>query len=368
MIYGYTYIDHDIQKFHKGMMYFFQKMIELDLGAYDENQLLEEWFRPLVNKSPAALLGEMMKIVAAYHDLCDNEKTEVTEAFENNQDIKEICEGNSDPKKYEHISNEAFRELLDEFFASLWIRIANKDDGINSKVVEECSTIMNHFGEFRKHSNHKTRICPFCGLNGFKPSFSPTRNAYDHYLPKAQYPFISVNFENLVPMCHDCNSDEKGADDTPFEGANRRVVYYPYDDTLACDHLEAVVIPNEVYDINELSTLLSDIDWNYDLKSNGNDDIRLTAWNDIFRLKGRYKEILIEYEQLWFSILIQDYSDFKASGKSFAEFRSELLIDLKVEFVRTERSTVHHSYINFLLNTDSIEEDLDLLTTNNSDK
>ncbi|NPD86400.1 hypothetical protein HNS38_16630 [Lentimicrobium sp. L6] len=331
----------------------------LDLSVYDENQHLEKWFRPLVNKSPAALLGEMSKIVTAYHNLKDFEKKEVIEAFENNQNIKEICKGNGNPKKYNHISNEAFRLLIDNFFASLWLRLANKEDGVNAKVIEKCSTIMSHFSDFRKHPNHITRICPFCGLNGLKPSFSPTRNSYDHYLPKAQYPFVSVNFENLVPMCHDCNSDEKGTDDTPFNGNVRRIVYYPYCDSFSDEHLDVVLSPKSEYKPDGYSTFLKDVGVDYYFTSNGIDDNRLKSWDSIFRVKGRYIEIVSDYESIWFQDLLSEYQTLKETGRTFVEIKDKLIKDMQKEVVRTERAIVHLSYLKYVLNIEDIEEDLD---------
>jgi hypothetical protein len=359
MIYSYTYIEHPIQKFNEGIMFFFRKLIDLDLPVYDDTQLLKACFKPLVDKSSVALLEKMKEITSAFHALSDDEKLQVRKAFDNNQDIENICAGDGYPQKYDDIQNEEFRALLKKFFDDIWNRISNKDDGVNEKVKAKCGTIMDHFQKFREHANHKTRICPFCGLNGFKPSFSPTRNAYDHYLPKAQYPFLSVNFKNLVPMCHDCNSDEKGTADVPFSTTGRREVYYPYDNGLTDTHFEAKVMANEDYNTIESSTLLKDIDWDYVLTSDGtDDDRRLVAWNDIFRLNERYKEILRDYETLWYEHLTKEYQKFKANGKTFAEIKVELLGDLKKEFIRTERSAVHYSYLKFILNTEGIEESL----------
>lgn len=63
------------------------------------------------------------------------------------------------------------------------------------------------------------------------------KKAYDHYLPKALYPFNSINFRNLVPACHHCNSSYKTSKDPavtpkdPARAAQRRKVFYPYSAT-----------------------------------------------------------------------------------------------------------------------------------------
>lgn len=40
--------------------------------------------------------------------------------------------------------------------------------------------------------------CPLCGIRNVK--------TLDHYLPKSRYPLLSVNPENLVPACSECNT------------------------------------------------------------------------------------------------------------------------------------------------------------------
>lgn len=44
-----------------------------------------------------------------------------------------------------------------------------------------------------------------------------TRSAFDHYLPRALYPFNSVNLMNLVPTCDKCNEKCKKTKDPLFD-------------------------------------------------------------------------------------------------------------------------------------------------------
>jgi hypothetical protein len=68
-------------------------------------------------------------------------------------------------------------------------------------------TLENHYREFVKINNNG--ICPFCGLTTLRSYEMEGHEAYDHYLPKEQYPTYSINFRNLVPTCHGCNSIHK---------------------------------------------------------------------------------------------------------------------------------------------------------------
>ena len=53
------------------------------------------------------------------------------------------------------------------------------------------------------------------------------REAYDHYLPKVLYPFNSINFRNLAPACHECNSTYKLGKDPAHNPAGRRKAFNP---------------------------------------------------------------------------------------------------------------------------------------------
>ncbi|BBA33701.1 uncharacterized protein sS8_1744 [Methylocaldum marinum] len=126
-----------------------------------------------------------------------------------------------------------------------------------------------------------TGKCPFCGLGDIKGVHHTRREAYDHYLPKALYPFNSINFRNLAPACHECNSTYKLSKDPTHNAAGRRKAFYPY--TTGASPIEITV---------ELNT--SDIDH---LKPT---DIQLTfgpaavheeieTWKEVYGIDERYK-------------------------------------------------------------------------------
>lgn len=53
--------------------------------------------------------------------------------------------------------------------------------------------------------NNSERFCPACGVR-----FSRFNGrSIDHKLPRAQYPWLSLDFSNLWVICHQCNQ-EKG--------------------------------------------------------------------------------------------------------------------------------------------------------------
>lgn len=59
-------------------------------------------------------------------------------------------------------------------------------------------------------------ICPICGIRQVK--------TLDHYLPKSQFPTLSVTPNNLIPACLECNVDKK--DDVSLDSKNVPVHLY----------------------------------------------------------------------------------------------------------------------------------------------
>ena len=72
-------------------------------------------------------------------------------------------------------------------------------------------------GDFFSKSAHVKRvdveICPYCGRSYIYYVEHPTRTnpntlvkpQIDHFLPKSEYPYLAVNYYNLIPSCTTCN-------------------------------------------------------------------------------------------------------------------------------------------------------------------
>ena len=56
-------------------------------------------------------------------------------------------------------------------------------------------------------------VCPYCGRNYVYSVDHPTKSnpntkvktELDHFLPKSEYPYLAINYYNLVPSCKTCN-------------------------------------------------------------------------------------------------------------------------------------------------------------------
>lgn len=70
------------------------------------------------------------------------------------------------------------------------------------------------------------KYCPYCnaetvyaykikashGQKGSTTSLKLVKSAFDHYFPRARYPFLAISLYNLIPACTRCNSGFKGDD------------------------------------------------------------------------------------------------------------------------------------------------------------
>jgi hypothetical protein len=129
--------------------------------------------------------------------------------------------------------------------------------------------------------SNTTGKCPFCGLGDIKGVHHTKREAYDHYLPKALYPFNSINFRNLAPACHECNSTYKLSKDPAHNAAGRRKAFYPYATGV---HKIEISITLDNSDIDRLTP--NDIKLTFGPTSNHEE---IETWKEMYGIDERYK-------------------------------------------------------------------------------
>ena len=202
--------------------------------------------------------------------LAPEERLSIKNAFDINNQIERLCNGAVAPKHLIDLPNvveSKMKPLLVKFYEDLLKR--SKVPGDKLEYYQKLSS-----------NNDDIHYCPCCGLMPFEPADSIRLEAFDHYLPKAQYPFLSVNFENLVPLCYKCNSDRKGTKD-PIEGT--RKVFYPFS-TTNDHHIEISIKIDTTKDIRNLTSK--------DLKIQlGGDAGKIDTWDWLFDIKDRYNAV-----------------------------------------------------------------------------
>lgn len=73
-------------------------------------------------------------------------------------------------------------------------------------------------------------MCPYCNIHYLEKKIYINNNSnrafhFDHFFPKSKYPFLGLNYNNLIPTCSVCNSTYKKQAD-PSD--NNVILPYPY--------------------------------------------------------------------------------------------------------------------------------------------
>lgn len=84
-------------------------------------------------------------------------------------------------------------------------------------------------------------VCPYCNRmfiatierSDTKNGWNGTRPQFDHYFNKNRYPYLAVNFYNLIPSCSSCNQYKYEHD------AYEEPLLYPYDEGLGQEYVFA---------------------------------------------------------------------------------------------------------------------------------
>ena len=200
--------------------------------------------------------------------LSDDEKKTIKDAFDTNNKIEELCNGTISPVYLDtlpEIVEKDIKPLLVEFYETLLERA--KAPGTKQDYYQKLIAA----NEFQ--------YCPCCGLSYFESGDSQDREAFDHYLPKSKYPFLCVNFKNLVPLCNKCNSDRKGTKDPIKEGSK---AFYPFSGDPHNIQIDLII------DKSKNLRVLQREDLTINLTG---DTEKIETWNRLFDIKERYNDV-----------------------------------------------------------------------------
>ena len=217
MLKVYKSISHDIYKAHNLIEYLVNEV----WCKADETPVENKLNNTLKNLYDNGRLKNFRTDVEEIYNICKsldkNEKLAFKTAFENNNKVEELCDGSIKAIALSTL-NKKLVEKIEPFFKGLYINFLGWKD-----VNEYSGNKKEYYDELNLKNGFKE--CPCCGYGDIKTFNSKGRSAYDHYLPQKHYPFSATNFDNLVPICTDCNSDEKGENDVLKYGTP---IYYPF--------------------------------------------------------------------------------------------------------------------------------------------
>lgn len=285
MINTYTLYKSPQNKLHEFVIAFFNK-IEFETSDFSEALFEKEFYENLVSRHKGILkkkLKALYEIIKVWDQI---QKTELCEAIRNSNNIKAICDGSIIPWKEEDIPVE-IRENTKTFFLKLYEDVL-KGDFFKTHYGGR----KEHYHDFKKHANNDFEYCPACGIVEMKTYEDNKTDQYDHYLPKDIYPFSSINFENLVPICIDCNSLEIKSNKDILSYTNK--VFFPFDENNNEIDIELKIKTN--------NSDFSKIEWliNYTCVNDKTDEI--DAWKEIYDIESRHSTHISGRITKWYEL------------------------------------------------------------------
>lgn len=241
-------------------------------------------YRPLIDEiNPKYILNPLSEAFKICKGLDRKQIKLLKTAVHNNNKIRELCNGDVQPVKYEQIEaiNPKLKKALKTFCDSLY------DHCIKLKPF---SSSYEDINAYYKTVVKRSSVCKCCGINRVLTQFHTHRSALDHYLPRKYYPFNSLNFKNLLPICDTCNSKYKLSEDTLFitsnqgkknESRTRTVAFYPYSRTAHDVEIDITFSKN-------FDSTIEPKDIVIELTCAGSTD-EVASWDRIFGIKENYK-------------------------------------------------------------------------------
>ena len=260
---------HEMLHYH--VMNFFDK-IEFETGEFDD-ALFGADFLVIVKRHPKILKERLKTIYKVLKTWNQDRRSALCQLIRDSNDIELICRGDYQPPIIDKNEKGVFKQLR-SVFLDLYNQVL---DGKGFKDKYKAS-LRDHFDAFSK-LNISITLCPICGIGELKKHEDKSRDQYDHYLPKALYPFSAVNFENLVPCCKECNSfDAKGEQDTIEVSSNR--FFFPYDQDHRGINLEVTLKEDDVD--------IANTEWALNFSNPDGKMEEIQSWRDLYKIDDRY--------------------------------------------------------------------------------
>ena len=289
MLFAYSYVPHAMEKMQAFIDFIFYEVwckapgngdfrFEL-FNANAELKELMEVFYYSDTQGGDFFYGHVERIYGLFAPLTPAHIDQLKQWYQANNDIKKVCA--NDPA----VQIARYADITD-IHSDLSGQLASFFKGLYSQQLLDLAALRKKIGQIDEHFQafmqaNTTGKCPFCGLDDLKGVHHTKREAYDHYLPKALYPFNSINFRNLAPACHECNSTYKLSKDPAHNAAGRRKAFFPY----ATDaHGIEITIDLNTPDIDRLTP--ADIQLTFGPASVHEE---IETWKEVYGIDERYK-------------------------------------------------------------------------------
>lgn len=289
MLFAYTYVPHAMEKMQTFIDFIFFEVWctapgngDFRLELFDANAELKELMEAFYygdTQGGDSFYGHVERIYGLFAALALGQIGQLKQWYTANNEIEKVCANDPTVQVARYTNIAAIHPNLSKQLASFFRGLYSQQLLDLAALREKVGKIDEHYQAFLQANT--TGKCPFCGLGDIKGVHHTRREAYDHYLPKALYPFNSINFRNLAPACHECNSTYKLSRDPAHNVAGRRKAFYPY--TTDTHGIEITVDLNNP-DIDRLTP--SDIQLTFG-PATVHEEIE--TWREVYGIDERYK-------------------------------------------------------------------------------
>jgi hypothetical protein len=297
MLFTYTYVPHQMEKMQAFVDFIFYAAWcqapskgPYSLELFVPNPELHEVMTSFHHDDSAAayfFASHVERIYGLFATLnaCQVEKLRLW--YRANNDVEHLCANDPTTPMKRYVDFPAELKDLSDQLASFFKQLYSRVDV--AALRKRIGDIGDHYRAFS--TVNKSGKCPFCGINDLLGEYHTKREAYDHYLPKALYPFNSINFRNLAPACHHCNSSYKTSKDTaytpkdPAGVAMRRKVFYPFASSHPTIEIK-VTLPHVNIDkmsTGDLTLSFGPVDFSEQIET----------WKDVYGIEERYRAKLL---------------------------------------------------------------------------
>jgi len=282
--------------------------------AFSSALVLPKYQNIIDNINNEYILSPLSKVYQICKSLGREDLKLLKTAVHNNNQIDDLCKCKDgiQPVSYSDIQliNKDLALALKIFCDFLYDKSINRAPFYNIY-----GTVDAHY----KNIVGRSSVCRCCGINKVLTKYHTHSSALDHYLPRKHYPFNSINFRNLIPICDICNSKYKLSEDTLYKTENKgksneskkRVkVFYPYS-------REAYDIQIDLKFNRPYNATIEPEHIDIDLNCVGFQE-EVESWDRIFGIKENYKaECCTEEMQAYYE---EQYIAEMNYGKSHDEY------------------------------------------------
>ena len=216
MLFAYTYVPHAMEKMQEFIDFIFFEVwckapigLDFSLDLFENESDLREVLSAFGFAANAPERGkqfykDIKTIYEIFAPLTPAQVDQLRQWYRANNDIEKVCANDPAVQIARYADITAIHPDLSGQLASFF-------KGLYSQQLLDLAALREKIGQIDEHYQafmqvNTTGKCPFCGITDMLCVYHTKREAYDHYLPKGLYPFNSINFKNLVPACHYCNS------------------------------------------------------------------------------------------------------------------------------------------------------------------